>query len=55
MVIIASWKMDADILENAVVAVVNVVDGGGREREGWRKGGDHMYAVTAVLPLRQFQ
>ena len=33
-VMIASWKMDADILENAVVAVVGVVEDKERKRKG---------------------
>lgn len=52
MVMVASWKMDADILKNCFVAVVDVVEGRdrkGREREKLKKRGRR--AVTSRLMM----
>ena len=54
-----SWRIDADILKNAFVAVVGAVDGIRKKEGGWRKRWlarrNRPYVYHTLLPMRQFQ
>lgn len=62
-VMMTNWKMDADILESAVVAIVNVVDGKARKTKGEKQKGEanrqtlmsHSVSTLRCAVTAQFQ